>query len=109
MAEDSQHAKGSLLPGITAVALTTAYLIALLAVEKEAFAASDKIDFVPGVRFLRVVADGDIELGYQGAVRKDGNGEVAWRWRAFAEGVGEGDVGDVNRRVHEQDVEGSQP
>ena len=36
MAEGEQHAKGSLLPGIAAMALTTAYLIALLAVEKQA-------------------------------------------------------------------------
>jgi ABC-type branched-subunit amino acid transport system permease subunit len=36
MAEGEQHAKGSLLPGIAAMALATAYLIALLAVEKQA-------------------------------------------------------------------------
>ena len=35
MAEAGQHAKGSLLPGVAAVALATAYLIALLAVEKQ--------------------------------------------------------------------------
>src|SRR5215213_3523757 len=33
---EGQHAKGSLLPGIAAMALATAYLIALLAVEKQA-------------------------------------------------------------------------
>src|SRR5882762_6049037 len=36
MAEAGQHAKGALLPGVAAVALVTAYLIALLAVEKQA-------------------------------------------------------------------------
>jgi len=36
MAEARQHAKGSLLPGVAALALATAYLIALLAVEKQA-------------------------------------------------------------------------
>jgi ABC-type branched-subunit amino acid transport system permease subunit len=36
MAGARQHVKGSLLPGIAALALTTAYLIALLAVEKQA-------------------------------------------------------------------------
>jgi hypothetical protein len=36
MAAGEQHAKGSLLPGVAAVALATAYLIALLAVEKQA-------------------------------------------------------------------------
>src|SRR5205085_10677878 len=35
MAEAGQHAKGSLLPGVAAMALATAYLIALLAVEKQ--------------------------------------------------------------------------
>jgi ABC-type branched-subunit amino acid transport system permease subunit len=35
MAEPGQSAKGSLLPGIVAMALATAYLIALLAVEKQ--------------------------------------------------------------------------
>src|SRR5436190_5156281 len=35
MAEAGQHAKGSLLPGVVAVALTTAYLLARLAVEKQ--------------------------------------------------------------------------
>src|SRR3954463_12436149 len=35
MAEAGQPAKGSLLPGVAAVALATAYLIALLAVEKQ--------------------------------------------------------------------------
>src|SRR4029078_1041061 len=33
---EGQHAKGSLLPGVAAMALATAYLIALLAVEKQA-------------------------------------------------------------------------
>src|SRR5436853_7496340 len=36
MAEAGQHAKGSLLPGVAAMALATASLIALLAVEKQA-------------------------------------------------------------------------
>src|SRR6266404_3594469 len=36
MTEAGQHAKGALLPGVAAVALATAYLIALLAVEKQA-------------------------------------------------------------------------
>ena len=36
MAEAGQHARGSLLPGVVAMALATAYLIALLAVEKQA-------------------------------------------------------------------------
>jgi ABC-type branched-subunit amino acid transport system permease subunit len=36
MAETGQHVKGALLPGVVAMALTTAYLIALLAVEKQA-------------------------------------------------------------------------
>src|SRR6476661_374401 len=35
MAEAGQHAKGSLLPGVAAVALPTAYLIPLLAVENQ--------------------------------------------------------------------------
>ncbi len=35
MIAGEQHAKGALLPGVVAVALTTAYLIALLAVEKQ--------------------------------------------------------------------------
>src|SRR5690349_19085215 len=36
MTKPRQHAEGSLLPGLTAVALSTAYLVALLAVEKQA-------------------------------------------------------------------------
>src|SRR5436853_5229344 len=36
MAAPGQHPKGALLPGVVAVALSTAYLIALLAVEKQA-------------------------------------------------------------------------
>src|SRR5258708_929892 len=36
LAEGGQHARGSLLPGVAAMALATAYLIALLAVEKQA-------------------------------------------------------------------------
>ena len=36
MAEVGKHAKGSLLPGVVAMALATAYLIALLAAEKQA-------------------------------------------------------------------------
>src|SRR5689334_16832646 len=35
MAAGDQHAKGALLPGVAAVALATAYLIALLAAEKQ--------------------------------------------------------------------------
>jgi ABC-type branched-subunit amino acid transport system permease subunit len=37
MGEPTNMAKGSLLPGVVAMALATAYLIALLAVEKQAF------------------------------------------------------------------------
>ena len=55
----------------------------MLAVEKEAFALGDQIDFVAPVGFLRVVAAWGVEFDFQRAMCEDRHSEISGRRRAL--------------------------
>ena len=62
---------------------TRFHRVPLHSVKKGSGAARDEINLVARVRLLRVLADGCVHFNRERAVRKNGDGEIARRRRAF--------------------------
>lgn len=63
--------------------------VPLLAVKEPALPARNEINLVSRMRFLRVVAERSVQLNHERTARKNRHREIARRWRALGQGIGQ--------------------
>lgn len=76
-------------------------------IEKETRPTSDKVNLIPRMGFLRIMAGGNIKLHHQRPMRKNGHSQIARRRRTLRQGLGQPNMNGSCERFHTRRCAGS--